>query len=91
MAKFPKNSDEKQEAIQIGLAAVDTDALSEVFVALQRTIPARMWHPQSALNPVLAAEENVEYGRYLLVHQIGEELARRSNKRKKPLEDDEQE
>jgi hypothetical protein len=75
--KFPTEIVEKQEAIRIALVGVDTAQLVTVVAALKQAILPRMWSPESALSPARAAEENIEYGRYLTVHLMDNEINRR--------------
>lgn len=78
--KFPASPAEKQEVIRLSLLAVDDGDLAAVVGALTKGIPARMWSPTSSLSPARIAEENIEYGRYLLLHQLSQELERRQGK-----------
>lgn len=81
--KFPASPAEKQEVIRLALASVDDDVLASVVGGLEKGVTARMWSPESALSPARSAEENIEYGRYLLLHQMRQELERRQGKAEK--------
>jgi hypothetical protein len=80
IVKFPASPVEKQEAVRIALVGVDDQALASVAAALRQAVLPRMYSPESTLSPARTLEETVEYGRYLLLHQLNMELDRRSNK-----------
>lgn len=74
----------KDEAVYLALAGVESDAIQAVASALADAIPARLWNPRHALDPALAAEENIEHGRAVVVRQLYATLERRARQHETP-------
>lgn len=60
----------KMAALRLAFEGVSDHSLAQVVEALDEAVPARAWSPQHTFDPSKVAEENVEAGRYLLVHQL---------------------
>lgn len=68
----------QSEIVRLAMIGVDDDALRAVSKALTRAIPPRTHNPFAAIDPNRSVSEAVYSGKYMLVHLLEIECARRA-------------